>query len=129
MEMRATIFGALLSVAVANAAAEAQDPTSLSANAILPGCKAWMTAGTGTRLPTDPVALVTTGQCIGTIETLVHVGRSLPSSSRFCAPAEGIVGQAARVAILYIESRPQRTHENFTALAIEALHDAWPCKQ
>jgi hypothetical protein len=36
--------------------------------------------------------------------------------------------QAARVIVRYIEARPQRMHESFVSLVIEALHDAWPCK-
>jgi hypothetical protein len=33
-----------------------------------------------------------------------------------------------RVAVAYIERRPQRMHEDFRMLAVEAFHEAWPCK-
>jgi hypothetical protein len=29
--------------------------------------------------------------------------------------------------IKYIDERPERMNENFKKLAIEAIHDAWPC--
>jgi hypothetical protein len=32
------------------------------------------------------------------------------------------------VVVAYIERRPQRMHEDFGVLAVEALHEAWPCK-
>jgi hypothetical protein len=39
-----------------------------------------------------------------------------------------IVGQAIQVVVTYIEARPKRMHEDFRALALEALFDAWACK-
>jgi Rap1a immunity proteins len=36
-------------------------------------------------------------------------------------------GQRVRVVIQYIDSRPERPHENFFDLAAEALRAAWPC--
>jgi hypothetical protein len=36
--------------------------------------------------------------------------------------------QIVRVVVVYIERRPQRMHENFKDLVLEALHDAWPCR-
>jgi hypothetical protein len=37
--------------------------------------------------------------------------------------------QKIRVVVAYIEARPNRMHENFNFLAIEALRDAWPCRE
>jgi Rap1a immunity proteins len=33
------------------------------------------------------------------------------------------------VVIKYIEARPERMHEQFGKLALEALTAAWPCKR
>jgi hypothetical protein len=33
------------------------------------------------------------------------------------------------VVIKYIEARPERMHERFGDLALEALTAAWPCKR
>jgi len=38
-------------------------------------------------------------------------------------------GQMLSVALAYIERRPQRGHEEFAELAIEAWREAWPCKK
>jgi hypothetical protein len=36
--------------------------------------------------------------------------------------------QLVRGVIAYIEARPQRMHESFNDLALEALRTAWPCR-
>jgi hypothetical protein len=36
--------------------------------------------------------------------------------------------QGTQVIIAYIEARPQRMHEDFRVLAVEAMQKAWPCK-
>lgn len=46
-----------------------------------------------------------------------------------CIPAgEVTVNQQVRVVVAYIDARPNRLHEDFRILALEALKDAWPCK-
>jgi Rap1a immunity proteins len=37
--------------------------------------------------------------------------------------------QSVAVVVKYIEARPQRMHEPFGKLALEALTAAWPCKR
>jgi hypothetical protein len=37
--------------------------------------------------------------------------------------------QGVAVVVKYIEARPERMHERFSVLAIEALTAAWPCKR
>jgi hypothetical protein len=37
--------------------------------------------------------------------------------------------QAVAVVIKYIEARPERMHEPFGLLAMEAMKAAWPCKR
>src|SRR5262245_2122268 len=39
-----------------------------------------------------------------------------------------IIKQRIQVIIAYIEARPQRMHEDFRVLAVEAMQKAWPCK-
>jgi Rap1a immunity proteins len=46
----------------------------------------------------------------------------------FCQPKGVTRGQARAVVIKYIEARPQRMHEDFGMLAVEALKAAWPCQ-
>jgi hypothetical protein len=65
--------------------------------------------------------------CAGKVDGLFYVGRMLPPEYGSCAP-EGVNNkQMVRVVVAYIERRPQRMHENFNRLALEALHEAWPC--
>ena len=47
--------------------------------------------------------------------------------SGICKPANVTNFQMVRVVVKYIDDRPERQHENFKVLAIEALGAAWPC--
>ena len=38
-------------------------------------------------------------------------------------------GQSVAVVVKYIQERPERMHEDFGKLALEALIAAWPCKR
>jgi Rap1a immunity proteins len=65
------------------------------------------------------------GSCMGIIETLRFTGSML----ELCIPNAVTNGQMVRVVVKYIDDRPARMHENFKALAIEALRAAWPCEK
>ena len=69
----------------------------------------------------DPVEM---GRCIGMIEGVAL----LANYGVFCPPAGAIIKQRIQVIIAYIEARPQRMHEDFRVLAVEAMQKAWPCK-
>ena len=62
------------------------------------------------------------GPCIGYLEGLAY-------TKDFCQPNEVTIGQVVAVVIKYIEARPERMHEHFGVLALEALKAAWPCKR
>ena len=49
------------------------------------------------------------------------------SADKVCSPRESTHGQSVRVVVAYIERRPERMHESFNELALEALIAAWPC--
>jgi Rap1a immunity proteins len=51
----------------------------------------------------------------------------LPPDASSCRPQGVTTGQMVRVVVAYIERRPERMHEDFRRLAIEAWHEAWPC--
>jgi hypothetical protein len=38
------------------------------------------------------------------------------------------LAEKARVAVTYVEARPERMSEDFRVLAVEAMQKAWPCK-
>jgi hypothetical protein len=64
------------------------------------------------------------GGCAGIITGLLVLGRS---AGVFCRPDGVTVEQAVRVVVQFLDQHPARTNENFNALAIEAMRDAWPC--
>jgi hypothetical protein len=66
--------------------------------------------------------------CSGVVHGLVAVGPLLPANLKFCPPQASNPSQLARVVVQYIEAEPQRMHEDFRQLTLEAFHDAWPCK-
>jgi len=64
-------------------------------------------------------------RCAGFIEGLAYGA----GGTHFCQPEGVTPRQAVAVIIKYIEARPERMHERFGDLAIEALTAAWPCKR
>ena len=66
--------------------------------------------------------------CSGVVHGLAYVGKILPPEQQSCAPPTSDARQLARVVINYIEAHPQRMHEDFRMLTLEAFHQAWPCK-
>ncbi len=65
------------------------------------------------------------GTCSGEVTVLMQFG------PRFgiCPPVGATIGQGVRVVVAYVDKRPARLRDDFTALAIEALKEAWPCKR
>lgn len=68
------------------------------------------------------------GQCVGIIRGLNYLAGLLRQEQRSCSPQGVTVEQLVRVVVVYIERRPQRMHEDFKELTLDALHDAWPCR-
>jgi Rap1a immunity proteins len=96
----------------------AQDTTT--ANQMLPGCK-----GLLDNSMTSGVSVYQQGRCGGYVAGLVYG----EGGQEFCSPKGVSIGQAVAVVIKYIEAGPERMHEQFGDLAIEALMAAWPCKR
>jgi Rap1a immunity proteins len=65
------------------------------------------------------------GRCIGMLEGVAL----LANYGIFSRPAGTIIKERMQVIIAYIEARPQRLHEDFRVLAVEAMQTAWPCKK
>lgn len=115
---RLTLCAATLALATTMAGAE--DITS--ANGMLPGCKAI--------LATQPESY-REGICAGIILTLLGISAAHTIPTKYwctAVPQTVSVEQAARVIVLFLETHPKRLHEKFLGLALEALHEAWPCK-
>jgi hypothetical protein len=66
--------------------------------------------------------------CMGQVTGLYDAGSFMVSSMRFCAPKGSTRHQAMRVVLAFLDANPHRLHEPFSALALEAMRKAWPCK-
>ncbi len=122
--MRSVVLGIAIGL-VAGTLALAQEDKH-SANYMLPHCRAAVNKEDVTR-PADAVAR---GVCVGLIEAIDFMMSEFPPQEKeysSCLPSNVSLEQTMRVVITYMEARPQRMHENFKTLAIEAIHDAWPC--
>jgi Rap1a immunity proteins len=95
-----------------SASAATADENPYSANSMLPAYMAVLAISSS-----NPA-------CIGMIEGVAL----LANYGVFCPPAGAIIKQRIQVIIAYIEARPQRMHEDFRVLAVEAMQKAWPCK-
>jgi hypothetical protein len=91
-------------------------PDVKSANFLMRGCR-------NTAKYLSPTYL--SGVCDGSVGVLMSLGREFLG---FCPPAEATRSQGVFVVVQYIDGQPARLHENFEALATEALRAAWPCK-
>jgi hypothetical protein len=86
-----------------------------------------MSRSNPTKSTRDPVEAFGTYVCVGEISGLVHVERLLARRISACKPPGITRSQATHVVVAYIEAHPQRMNDGFTELALEAMHDAWPC--
>jgi hypothetical protein len=133
--MRAILCSALMALTITTAVAQVDKDSAAS---MLPDCKAAIDSdrsGNG----------FARGFCVGTVLGLafmaensdVHVaalsgeGQARWFDERWqCVkiPDSVTQGQIVGVVVLYIEARPERMHEPFRSLALEALFDAWSCQ-
>jgi hypothetical protein len=107
-------------VAVTTDVAIAQDP--YSANAVLRGCR--LNAGEATAI--TPVNVYDLAFCTGEVVALMQISGALQNP--ICLPRDATVDEAKQVIVEYLDKMPERTHDRFALLAVEALRHAWPCK-
>jgi len=91
-------------------AASAVEDATLSADRMLPAYTAFIRD----RAPGDVDGVFAAGRCIGLMQGLGFESRLFG----VCPPDE----------VTYVEARPERMHEDFRVLAVEAMQKAWPCK-
>ena len=120
-EMRVRILIAVAALTTTTLAAA--DSSDHSANYFLPACQDFVNK----QYSKEPFLQ---GQCIGMIEALATFAVNLPfKTSQSCPPENATIGQLTAVVARWLEQHPDRWHQNFTALALFALHDAWPCPE
>ena len=99
-----------------------------SANNWLPRCKDYMRMG-------DPGALQELDQTVGRVADankcagyVWGLADVLVAEERICTPQHATKGQVLRVVIGELDREPQRHHEWFAVLVMEALLKTWPCR-
>ncbi len=116
----AALSATLLSTCVANAMSDREVLEHLSAAHIFGACKEARGSSASER-----------SLCWGEVQMLFMLASAgdgyLGSASRFCPPVSASINQTKKVVLKYIEDRPERLHEPFVFLAVEALRKAWPC--
>jgi len=93
----------------------AQSPDA-SAIAMMPNCRDLINASGRNG--------VGQAECLGIVRTMHYFARYYFGA---CSPERSTVGQTLRVIVSYIDQRPERMHERFEDLALEAILEAWPC--
>lgn len=120
MKARLVVVGVLLSLFPV--ASVAQEPV-LSGADLLKHCEAVLQEGAPPSFET--------GHCGGIVETLRYIQPLLApkyEKARYCPPAELPVEQEVRAVVAYLKSHPERLQEEGRTLALDALHEAFPCK-
>ena len=122
--LRIVIAVVVLLMLCAGVRAQTATEADTSANFYFLGCKAFAEArATNARLAGIG------NFCAGVAHGLAHTAQYFsPPEWQSCAPATSDARQLLRVIVSYIEARPQRMHEDFRLLTLEAFHHAWPCK-
>src|SRR4051812_12219896 len=72
------------------------------------------------------------GVCIGILQTLAYMQPLLDpkyGKAGYCLPPGSPHEQEVRVVVTYLQSHPERRQEEGSTLALDALHQAFPCKQ
>lgn len=129
MRQQIWVAGILVALLLSGSSAEAAGEQFM-ARTILPGCKAFVALREGSLKPTINSAL-DAGVCVGTVETLemLYATASLGGPTTICMPSNASTGQLIRVAIRYMDARPERLNESFALLTIEAFRATWPCSK
>jgi hypothetical protein len=66
------------------------------------------------------------GWCMGLVK---GIRDTVEAANIVCVPLNVTNEQAVRIVVKYIDDRPQRQHESFSALVIAALSAAFSCKK
>lgn len=72
------------------------------------------------------------GFCVGMLRTLTYIQPLLDSQygkAGYCLPQGLNDEQEVRIVVTYLQSHPERLKEEGQTLALDALHQAFPCKK
>lgn len=72
-----------------------------------------------------------TGSCVGILETLRYIQPLLDpkyEKAHYCLPPGLPADQETRTVVTYLQAHPERLQEEGRTLALDALHQAFPCE-
>src|SRR5262245_27478759 len=72
------------------------------------------------------------GHCVGILETLRYIQPLLDpqyGKAGYCLPPGLSYEQEARVVVTYLQAHPEKLQEEGRTRALDALHQAFPCKK
>ena len=122
--MRGLVLGIAIGLIATSALAQQDD--KFTAKYLLPYCR----DAINNKAPTMSSDAVMQGMCVGMVDALDFLMSDLPAEDkeyRSCPPSDATLKQTVQLVIKYIDARPERMNESFKKLAIEAIHDVWPC--
>ena len=117
--MRSILLGVLAAALLVTNTDAQSGTTNGSANAMVPKCQTFVAALSGVKPLSGMGVAVEAAYCGGAVYGLMFAT---------CHPPDVTTAQAIHVILAYIQRRPQRMHEDFRTLTIEAMHEAWPCR-
>jgi hypothetical protein len=123
---RVAICAAIIASSASEAAAQSSTKDDNSANAVYSGCKAFAQG----LQPSNSEVATLGSYCSGMLHALAGIAKFVSPQYalwRSCPPPTSDAAQLARVVVKFVEEHPERMHEDFRVLAVEALHRAWPC--
>jgi hypothetical protein len=101
-------------------AAPVSQAATMTYNDVYAGCELWAHPPAS---PPPSGNILIQGYCAGAVSAIALTNPSV------CAPSGWNVGQAVAVVLRFMDTHQQRRREDFSALALEALVSAWPCKK
>jgi hypothetical protein len=114
------IFILLLSVVSASPVYAEADSDTSSGSYFLRACSYFL----GDKSSDTYVQTFDSGECSGAVQMLRYTSRR---NAGVCYPQQATSGQIARVIVKYLNDHPEKLHEDYRVLSVEALQKAWPC--
>jgi hypothetical protein len=114
---------AVIAVMIFNCGVAVAGPNKTSADYFMPGCRDAASLITFSNVRESEEQVARQGFCAGIVVGLSFMGQPYG----ICVPAGTTSQQVTSLVVQYIDGQPERIHEDFNSLAVEALRSNWPC--
>jgi Ssp1 endopeptidase immunity protein Rap1a len=95
--------------------------TGVSGNDSIEGCRGYVEQS-------QTVPAFRQASCIAAVEAVLQLSGHLVEQYRFCLPNNVILGQAARVAVKFMDDQPGLLNQDFIVILLMAYRQARPCR-